>query len=223
MRALIIEDDDSQAGVVRGALTGMGYACDVAGDGEGGLRCLKSGRYDLAIVDVVLPDISGLEVIRRARACGQGVPIIVLSAKGEPDDVMSGLDSEADMYLAKPCGMDVLMAHVRALMRRAERTNMSSEVGHAGIVLNRRTRRAVRNGRDLPLSAFEFNLLELLLSNRGTVITYERIKEEVWTGRRSVTNHNIAQAVEGLRAKLADPGEKCGLIENKRGYGYVVW
>ena len=223
MRALIIEDDSAQAALVQATLNKMGYTCEIADNGEDGLKCLKTNRFDVAVVDVVLPRMDGLEAVRQARKAGVESPIIVLSSKGEPDDVINGLSAEADMYLPKPCSMEVLRAHVEALMRRFRRMGACEEVSHAGIVLNRRTRQVVRNGRDIALSAFEFNLLELLLSNRGTVITYERIKGEVWSGRPSVTNHNIAQSVEGLRFKLGERDRADCAIENIRGVGYVVW
>ena len=223
MRALIIEDDSAQAALVQATLNRMGCTCEIADNGEDGLKRLMTRSFDVAVVDVVLPRMDGLEAVRQARKARVETPIIVLSARGEPEDVVSGFSAEADMYLPKPCGMEVLRAHVEALMRRFRRMGLCDEVSHAGIVLNRRTRQVSRNGRDIALSAFEFNLLELLLSNRGTVITYERIKNEVWSGRPSVTNHNIAQSVEGLRLKLCKHDRSDCAIENKRGVGYVVW
>lgn len=222
MNAVVIEDDAAQADLVVATLCGMEYECDVVVDGCEGLRRLMSGRYDFAVVDLTLPGMDGLEVIRRARSSGCDIPVLVLTARTSEDDVVRGLSAAADAYLTKPCSMRVLREHVKALMRRLERRLSEDRIRVNGIVLDRRTRCATRNGRDLALTPCEFNLLELLLSNRGSVVTYERIVDEVWSGRPSVSHHNIAQSVDGLRFKISG-GESSVVIENKRGFGYVVW
>ena len=222
MRALIIEDDSAQAALSLAALNRIDCLCEVADNGEDGLELLKTKCFDLAIIDVVLPRMDGLSVIRQAREAGIDTPIIVLSAKGSPDDFVDGYAANADMYIAKPCVMEVLQGHVKALMRRIVRMSAGDVICHAGISLNWRTKQVVKDGCDIPLSVYEFNLLELLLSNHGTFIAYERIKKEVWSGRPSVTVHNLQQSVEGLRFKLGDRDKSNPIIYNKRGVGYVI-
>lgn len=223
MKAIIIEDESEQAALLEDTLSGMGYECDMVANGNEGLMLVMSGKYSLAIVDVVLPGLEGLEVIRRAREAGCTIPMIVLSSKNSNEDILYGFGVQADDYITKPCNMQVLKGHIMAVMRRCERTAVSDTIGIDDLLLNRKTRRVTRGDQALALSAFEFNLLELLLSNRGRVVPYEQIKNEVWPAGRSVSNHNIAQIVDALRVNISKDGDKRGIIENMRGAGYVIW
>ena len=110
-----------------------------------------------------------------------------------------------------------------AVMRRMKRTLVNDVAECGGVILNRRTRAVTRNGRNVALSAYEFSLLELLMSNRGSVVSYEQIRADVWPEHRAASNHNIAQVVDSLRTRLSGDGDRCVIIENKRGAGYVVW
>ena len=223
MKALLLEDDKDQADLVSATLSAAGYECDTVANGNEGARLLLSRPYSLAIVDVVVPGIDGLEVIRRAREAGCDIPMIVLSSRNSNEDILSGYGVQADAYITKPCSMSVLRASVTAVMRRMKRTLVNDVAECGGVILNRRTRAVTRDGRKVALSAYEFNLLELLMSNRGSVVTYEQIRAEVWPEHRTVSNHNIAQVVDSLRTRLSGDGDRCVIIENKRGAGYVVW
>ena len=208
MKALLLEDDKDQADLVSATLSAAGYECDTVANGNEGAR---------------LPGIDGLEVIRRAREAGCDIPMIVLSSRNSNEDILSGYGVQADAYITKPCSMSVLRASVTAVMRRMKRTLVNDVAECGGVILNRRTRAVTRDGRKVALSAYEFNLLELLMSNRGSVVTYEQIRAEVWPEHRTVSNHNIAQVVDSLRTRLSGDGDRCVIIENKRGAGYVVW
>lgn len=223
MKALLLEDDKDQADLVSATLSAAGYECDTVANGNEGARLLLSRPYSLAIVDVVVPGIDGLEVIRRAREAGCDIPMIVLSSRNSNEDILSGYGVQADAYITKPCSMSVLRASVTAVMRRMKRTLVNDVAECGGVILNRRTRAVTRDGRKVALSAYEFSLLELLMSNRGSVVTYEQIRAEVWPEHRTVSNHNIAQVVDSLRTRLSGDGDRCVIIENKRGAGYVVW
>ena len=223
MKALLLEDDKDQADLVSATLSAAGYECDTVANGNEGARLLLSRPYSLAIVDVVVPGIDGLEVIRRAREAGCDIPMIVLSSRNSNEDILSGYGVQADAYITKPCSMSVLRASVTAVMRRMKRTLVNDVAECGGVILNRRTRAVTRDGRKVALSAYEFNLLELPMSNRGSVVTYEQIRAEMWPEHRTASNHNIAQVVDSLRTRLSGDGDRCVIIENKRGAGYVVW
>jgi DNA-binding response OmpR family regulator len=213
---LIIEDEQNIANLVRIALERDGFRAALARTGEDGLAYLAHSPADLAIVDIGLPGIDGLEVCRRIRASSD-LPIIILTARGDETDRVVGLELGADDYVPKPFSPRELVARVKAVLRRARPTRPLGdglEVG--GLLLSRSLHEANLAGRRLDLSLTEFQLLAFLMENAGAVLTREVLLDRVWGlafpgGTRTVDQH-VAQ----LRTKLGRPD----LIETVRGVGY---
>ena len=174
MRLLIVEDDERIANAIREGLTQEGYAVDVAYDGDEGYRTALADEYDAMILDVMMPGMSGIEVCKALRQEGNRSPVLLLTAKTENSDIVEGLDAGADDYLAKPFSFDVLLARIRALLRRPkESLDPIMTVDNLTLDLNRRI--ATRDGQDLNLSSKEFAILEYLLRNRNHIISKEKI------------------------------------------------
>lgn len=220
MRVLIVEDSLPLAQALMRGLGAEGYACDHAADGEQALAYLGSFDYDLVVLDLMLPEIDGLAVLRNLRARNDAVRVLVLSARDQVADRVTALDAGADDYLVKPFAFDELLARLRALRRRpleqAEPT-----LRHGDIELDPRTRSARRGDTRLDLTPKEFALFELLLRERGRVLSRTQIFERLYDGASETSDKAVEVIVSTLRAKLAQCGAE-GLIETRRGFGYVV-
>ena len=220
MRVLIVEDSLPLAQALTRGLAAEGYACDHAADGERALAFLGSFDYDLVVLDLMLPEIDGLAVLRNLRARNDAVRVLVLSSRDQVADRVTALDAGADDYLVKPFAFDELLARLRALRRRpldqAEPT-----LRHGGIELDPRTRGVRRGGTRLELTPKEFALFELLLRERGRVLSRTQIFERLYHGASETSDKAVEVIVSTLRAKLAQCGAE-GLIETRRGFGYVI-
>ena len=218
-RVLIVEDDEPIADVLRRTLRQEGHEVRSAGDGGEALRAAEEFIPDLVILDLGLPDIDGVEVGKRLRQ-ESDVPILILTARGDLEDRVGGLDAGADDYLVKPFERDELLARIRALMRRRPpRGSAALVVGD--LRLNPDTREVSRGDRQIDLTNREFELLEFLMRNERLVVSRERLLEEVWGYDPLAMTNTIDVFISNLRRKLEDGGEP-RLLETKRGAGYVL-
>ena len=225
-KILVIEDDPS---ILRGLQINLGmegYAVRSAMDGETGLQLALTEHPDLVVVDVMLPRIGGLEVVREIRKVKPDLPLLILSAKGQEGDKVAGLKLGADDYLTKPFGLKELLARIDALLRRRRgRGEGESEreraVRRAGTVeVDLQARRATVAGRELDLTSREFDLLAFLLTHADRVYTREQLMESVWGARYFGTARTVDNFVARLRAHLGDDPENPRHIETVRGVGY---
>jgi two-component system response regulator MprA len=218
-RVLIVEDDIDIADVLRRSLRNEGYEVKTSADGIEALDIAAGFVPDLVVLDLGLPGMDGVEVCRRLRSDGD-VPILMLTARAETEDRVTGLDSGADDYLVKPFERQELLARIRALLRRRPpRGSASMEVGD--LTLNPDTREVRRGEREIELTNREFELLEFLLRNERLVVSRERLLDEVWGYDPMAATNTIDVFISNLRRKLEEGGES-RLLHTKRGAGYVL-
>ncbi len=217
---LLVEDEEKLAHFIKLELICEGYQVNVAHDGLSGLTLAREQPPDLAILDWMLPGLTGVELCRRLRATGSKIPVILLTAKDEIGDRVAGLDAGADDYVVKPFSIEELLARVRAHLRRTQEPDLDL-LEFADLTLNCRTREVFRNGRAIELTAKEFDLLHHLMAHAKQVVTRDRILEEVW-GYDFMGDSNIIEVyIRYLRLKLEGSHEK-RLIQTVRGVGYVL-
>lgn len=217
MKVLIIEDESGVSDFLEQALQETGYETEVAWDGEQGLEALRSRRFDLAILDVNLPGVDGFEVLRKVRAEGNTVPIIVLTARGDSVDRVKGLDLGADDYLPKPFELNELAARVRAITRRGISPTLKCD----DLSVDTAARRVERGGRPIYLSQTEYRLLERLMRRVGIPVSKTEILKDVWE-EDGLRDPNVVEVyIRHLRNKLEAGGAK-RLIFTMRGRGYLV-
>jgi two-component system OmpR family response regulator len=221
MRALLIEDDRVIASFVVKGLKEGGFAVDHAADGEEGLRLARNGSYDIAIIDIMLPRLDGLSVVRSLREAKQSVPVIILSAKDKVEDRVKGLQLGADDYLTKPFAFSELLARVQALIRRATGAAETTRLTVGGLTLDLLTREVYRDGMRLDLQPREFALLEFLMRNPGKVISRTMILDHVWNYRFDPQTNVVEARMSRLRDKVDRKFEK-KIIHTIRGVGYVL-
>lgn len=216
MRILLVEDDLSLGEGIRTALRRGAFAVDWVQDGASGLLALRGGGFDLVVLDLGLPRMDGIEVIRQLRAAGDAVPVLVLSARERPADRTLGLDVGADDYLGKPFDTAELLARVRALIRRsAGRANPTLESGP--LRLDPATLTASWKGRPLDLTRREFALLRVLMEQRGRPMARDAIQRHLYGWDADVASNAVDVHVHQLRRKL-EPG----IIRTVRGLGYAL-
>ena len=216
MHILIVEDDRTMADYVSDGLRRSGFVCTHAADGEEGLVAVLHGGYDAVVMDIMLPKLDGLEIIRRARAAGVRTPIIVLSARGSVEAKVTGLEAGGDDYLAKPFSITELVARVQALLRRASATPEATALREADLEVDVVTHRVTRAGRRIDLQ-----LLEYLMRNKGRVVSKTTIMERVWDYAFDPHTNVVEVRVSRLRSKITAPGER-ELIHTIRRFGYVL-
>jgi two-component system response regulator MprA len=218
-RVLVIEDDAEITDVLRRSLRHEGYEVRTAGDGVQALDTAAEFIPDLVVLDLGLPRLDGLEVCKQLRA-DSDVPILILTARTETDDRVTGLDSGADDYLVKPFERQEFLARIRALLRRRPpRGSASLSVGD--LKLNPDTREVHRGEREIELTNREFELLEYLMRNERLVVSRERLLDEVWGYDPMAATNTIDVFISNLRRKLEADGE-ARLLHTKRGAGYVL-
>lgn len=219
-RILVVDDDQAVTSVLRRGLTYEGYEVDTAATGRDALTIARERLPEIVILDVMMPGMDGLEVCRRLRAADSSLPIILLTAKDSPPDQVEGLDTGADDYVTKPFTFDVLLARIRAQLRRRE-GQRSGVIAYHDLQLDTGARTATRGGRRISLTTTEYELLRLLLVHRGQVLMKGQIMEQVW-GYDFGGNENIVEVyVRSLRKKLEERGE-ARLIQTIRGAGYAL-
>ena len=220
MRILIAEDERDLNHILAKRLRAAGYAVDACFDGRDALAYLNGADYDAAVLDILMPGMDGLEVLRRLRYAGSSTPVLLLTARDTVSDRVRGLDAGANDYLVKPFSFDELMARVRVLLREknAARTNVFTL---ADLTLDCNHHSVERGGTAVALSAKEFALLEYLLRNQGTVLSREQIENHVWDYGYEGGTNVVDVYIRYLRKKL-DEGHVVKLIHTVRGSGYVL-
>jgi two-component system OmpR family response regulator len=220
VRILVIEDDPAVADYIRNGLDELGYNADIANDGKEGLFLATSENYDLLVVDRMLPEIDGITVVKTIRASNQSVPILFLSALGEVDDRVSGLEAGGDDYLTKPFAFSELKARIEALLRRSQSSNGPvTELTVDDLKMDLLRRTVSRNGDDIELQPREFRLLEYLMRHAGQVVTRTMLLENVWDYHFDPQTNVIDVHISRLRRKI-DKGYEKPLLETVRGAGY---
>lgn len=217
----IVEDDPSVRTAVERVMSLEGYRTEVSPNGADALDRLAAIRPDVAIVDVMMPFIDGLEVCRRMRARGDRTPVLLLTARHEVGDRVAGLDAGADDYLVKPFAVDELLARVRALLRRRPQSQPSATVGVADLVVDTARREARRGDRRLDLTKTEFDLLTVLAEQHGIVLSRDYLYEHIWGYHVETSSKSLDVYVGYLRRKLEEDGEP-RLLHTVRGVGYVL-
>ncbi|AGE36121.1 MULTISPECIES: response regulator transcription factor [Corynebacterium] len=226
MKILVVDDDPAVRESLRRSLIFNGYAVVLAADGEEALDKVQSERPDMAILDVMMPKLDGLEVCRELRSQGDDIPILLLTARDSVSERVAGLDAGADDYLTKPFALEELLARTRSLVRRAARpaavdTQQTEILKFEDLELDPATRDVTRGSRQISLTRTEFALLELLLRNPRKVLSRTTILEDVW-GYDFPTSGNALEVYIGyLRRKTEADGEP-RLIQTVRGVGYVL-
>lgn len=218
MRILIVEDDHTLRTTLMSQFVEAGFNVDGAADGEEGLYCGSEYPLDLAIIDLGLPKVSGLEVIKRLRAAGKSYPILILTARDQWQDKVEGLQSGADDYVVKPFHFPEVLARARALLRRS--AGWSHAVLQGGpIALDTRTQQVTVNGDAVDLTGFEYRVLEILMHRAGEVVSKAELTERLYAQDFDRDSNTIEVFIGRLRRKL-DPTESCRPIETLRGRGY---
>jgi len=220
MRILVVEDEPAAAAVLSKGLREHSYAVDVAADGSAALEQACISDYDLIVLDVLMPGINGLEVCRRLRAESIAAPILMLTARGEPDQRVEGLDVGADDYLAKPYHFPELLARIRALLRRGPAL-VSSVFEIEDLTIDTRTRRVQRADRSIQLTSKEYALLEYLARRQGDVVGRADIAEHVWDDSFDPMSNLIEVYIQRLRRKI-DDDHRVKLLQTRRGAGYSL-
>ena len=220
MRLLLVEDSPRLQATIALGLRKAGYAVDVSGDGEDALWRAREGSYDLVILDVMLPKMDGLTVLRKLRAAGSATHVLMLTVKDQVNDRVAGLRAGADDYLAKPFAFDELLARVEALVRRRyDKKNPVVRIGE--LELNTTARAASCHGEVMALTPREYRLLEFLAQRAGEVVSRAEIEEHIYTDEKDLFSNAVESAISALRKKLEAAG--CGpLIHTRRGLGYVL-
>jgi two-component system copper resistance phosphate regulon response regulator CusR len=221
MRILVVEDEHRIAQAVKEGLEQESYAVDVAYDGEDGYNSATAEEYDLILLDVMLPSMDGYTICQKLRADGIHTPILMLTAKDQSRDVVKGLDTGADDYLAKPFSFEVLLARVRALLRRPHET-AGELLQAADLTLNPSAKSVERAGKHIALSSKEYALLEYLLRNQNKVLSKNNIMTHVWDFDADILPNTVEVFVAYLRAKVDKPFKGPALIQTVRGFGYKI-
>ena len=220
MRILVVEDEAKVGSFIRRALEEESYAVDLCADGLSGLDLARDSRYDLIILDVMLPGMSGVQILETLRKEKLKTPVLIVTAKAQVDQRVKGLDAGADDYLTKPFAIEELLARVRVLLRRGTGEGMGL-LQIEDLILNPATREVTRGGQRIELTSKEYALLEYFMRNAGRVLTRPVIAEHVWNLDFDTFTNVIDVYVNYLRNKI-DRGRERKLIHTIRGSGYVL-
>jgi heavy metal response regulator len=219
MRLLVVEDEKRIADFLCRGLQGAGYAVDAAATGTAGLGLIHSTDYDLVILDLMLPDMDGLQVLEKIRNRQVGPPVLILSARGALDDRVKGLETGADDYLVKPFAFVELLARVRALLRRGQPAPERLQV--ADLSLDCVRRKVTRNNENVELAPKEFSILEYMMRNRGRPLSRTMIVEHVWDMDYDGLTNIVDVYIRHLRSKIDDKFTT-KMIHTVRGIGYML-
>jgi two-component system, OmpR family, response regulator len=218
VRILLVDDEPKLAALLQRGLREEGITADVAGSGADGLWQATEHPYDVVVLDVMLPDLHGLDVCRRIRAADAHTPVLMLTAVGSVSDRVAGLEAGADDYLVKPFAFDELLARLRALARRGNAVP-GHELRVGGLVLDLRTRRVSRDGVGIELSGQEYALLEAFARRPGVVLTRDQLLHLAWDSAYEARSNVVDVCVKGLRDRIDRPFGRSSL-QTVRGIGY---
>ena len=221
-KILMIDDDRELAGMVTDYLAADDLDVDVCNTGEAGIEAFRSASHDLLILDIMMPGISGLDVLRKVRQ-SSSVPVIMLTARGDDVDRIIGLEFGADDYLPKPFNPRELVARIKAILRRAQpRTEESKLLELGDISLDTRTHKAAVSGTELKLTGTEFEILKCLLETPGEVVNKEHLSKRALGRRLLPYDRSVDTHISNLRGKLERAGNRNETIQNQRGVGYLL-
>lgn len=220
-RVLLIDDDARLRELVVGYLGENGFGVTEARDGTEGLAALRSEHFDAVVLDLMMPGMNGLEVCRRIRE-GSQIPVIMLTARGDETDRVVGLELGADDYLAKPFSPRELVARLRAVLRRAGGGSASKELRVAGLVIEPEARTVTAEGKLIPLTGIEFDVLLALATRAGRVVSRDALLTLAGRGEVSVGDRTVDVHISHLRQKLGDDSRQPAIIKTVRGVGYVL-
>ncbi|HOE16010.1 MAG TPA: response regulator transcription factor [Syntrophorhabdaceae bacterium] len=218
MKVLLVEDESKVAHFISKGLEEEGYSVDVAQDGKKGLDLVSASAYDIVLLDLMIPEIDGLELLKRMRTSGIDLPVLIITAKSSKEDVVKGLDTGSDDYLTKPFSFDELLARIRALLRRSRKTEQLL-LEYRDITLNPYTRRLNIASKEAELTEKEFLIMEYLLKNSEKPLTRKEIAEYVWQNQDDSSNI-VDVYVNFLRKKIESISQK-KYIHTVRGIGYT--
>lgn len=221
MKLLVVEDEVKTGEYLRQGLSEAGFIIDLSHNGLDGHHLAMTGRYDLLILDVMLPDVDGWRILKSLREAGKEVPVLFLTARDNIDDRVKGLELGADDYLVKPFVFAELLARVRTLLRRSASPARELSLSVADLELDLARHRASRSGKRIQLTAKEFSLLELLVRRQGEVLPRSLIASQVWDMNFDSDTNVIDVAIRRLRAKVDDDFDP-KLIQTVRGMGYMI-
>jgi len=215
---LIVEDEANLARFLELELTHEGFRVSKAAEGRSGLAMAQSGEYSLVLLDIMLPELSGLEILRRLRRDQPALPVILLTARDQVADKVSGLDLGADDYITKPFAIEELLARIRVALRRQTQADQPDSIlSVSGVSLDNLRREVTLDSKRVELSKKEFDLLEYLMRNQNIVLTREQILDKVWNTFYEGDSNNVDAYIRFLRQKLGS-----SLITTVRGVGYVI-
>lgn len=221
MKLLVVEDEPKIGGYLRQGLAEAGFVVDLVHTGLDGHHLAMTESYDLVILDVMLPDVNGWQILKSLRGAGKKVPVLFLTARDSVDDRVKGLELGADDYLVKPFAFAELMARVRTLLRRGSASVLSEVLQLADLDIDLARHKVIRAGKRIKLTAKEFSLLELLMRRKGEVLTRSLIASQVWDMNFDSDTNIVDVAIRRLRSKIDDNFE-VKLIHTVRGMGYVL-
>ncbi len=220
MRILVVEDEKSLNRVITKRLENEGYSVDNCFDGEEALHFMSVGEFDAVVMDIMMPKINGIEVVKRLRAQNDITPVIFLTAKDSVSDRVEGLDAGAEDYLVKPFAFEELLARIRVMTRKSA-GNTTNHFAIADLTLDTMSKTVTRGGKNISLSAKEYEILEYMICNQGIVLSREKIENHVWNFDYSGGTNVVDVYIRYLRKKIDDEHE-VKLIHTIRGMGYVL-
>lgn len=221
MRLLVAEDEQTLARAIKEGLEGESYAVDLAFDGEEGYNSASNDDYDLIILDVMMPVMNGYEVAKKLRDDGNNTPILMLTARHQNNQIVEGLDSGADDYLTKPFSFDVLLARIRALLRRPQ-VMIGDKLQVSDLIIDISSQEVTRDGKTINLSAKEYALLEYMARNKGRVLSKNNIITHVWDFDADILPNTVEVFINFLRNKIDKPFKSPPIIHTVRGFGYRI-
>lgn len=220
MRMLVVEDEKDLNSIICSKLVKEGYNVDACYDGKAALDFIEMTEYDGVIMDIMIPYVNGIEVLKTIRADKQQVPVLFLTAKGETQDIVRGLDAGASDYMTKPFEFPELLARLRVMLRTQGRVN-ENVITCGSLVVDMNNHKAVRNGQDIDLTVREYAILEYLARNRNIVVTREQIRANIWNIDDDVNSNVVDVYIRYLRRKIDDKYDD-KLIQTIRGVGYKL-
>jgi len=219
VRVLVIEDEPKVSGLIERGLQKEGYEVEICGNGREGAARLASKQHDLLVLDIMLPEKSGWEILKEARQAGLATPILVLTARDAVEDRVAALDLGADDFLAKPFALTELAARVRALLRRHQQI-ADLILRYDDLALDTRTRTVTRGGKTIELTTREYTLLEFLLKHPEDLLTRDMISKQIWNLNHTESSTNVIDVYVNYLRRKVDRGFPVSLIQTVRGVGY---